>query len=181
MKILIDPKLNVLIEQLSDKECAELLRCIFGYPKKDCKLPLWKYLKQQIDADCQKYKEKCDRMLAIRYQKPRKNIVEKSQAIEKENKIKIKENVIKEKERKDNAISNGVKTVEIIVEENFTFSQLEQIQPGFTKFLTCYPPTVIENAEKTMIKKHLGHKMSMKQLLEWLEQEDTFYNQNNKA
>ena len=83
MKILIDPKLNVLIEQLSDKECAELLRCIFGYPKKDCKLPLWKYLKQQIDADCQKYKEKCDRMLAIRYQKPRKNIVEKSQVIEK--------------------------------------------------------------------------------------------------
>ena len=66
MKILIDPKLSVFIQDLTDAQCAELLRCIFCYPDRDCDLGIWKYMKQQIAEDAKKYKEKCDRIAEIR-------------------------------------------------------------------------------------------------------------------
>ena len=65
MKILLDPNIAVLIKDMSDAECAEILRCIFEYPNRDCEIGLWKYIKTQIDRDAQKYKEKCDRALAL--------------------------------------------------------------------------------------------------------------------
>ena len=61
MKILLDPNIAVLIKDMSDAECAEILRCIFEYPNRDCEIGLWKYIKTQIDRDAKKYKDKCDR------------------------------------------------------------------------------------------------------------------------
>ena len=45
MKILLDPNIAVLIKDMSDAECAEILRCIFEYPNRDCEIGLWKYIK----------------------------------------------------------------------------------------------------------------------------------------
>lgn len=57
MKILIDPKLSVFIQDLTDAQCAELLRCIFCYPDRDCDLGIWKYMKQQIAEDAKNIKK----------------------------------------------------------------------------------------------------------------------------
>ena len=66
MKILIDPALSVLIKDFTDAQCAELLRCIFEYPNRDCDLGVWQYLKKQIKADEQKYIDKCQRVAYMR-------------------------------------------------------------------------------------------------------------------
>ena len=69
MKILLDPMLAILANDLTTEEKATLLMCILEYPNRDCDLGLWKYIKQQIDIDAQKYKEKCARAAASRQKK----------------------------------------------------------------------------------------------------------------
>lgn len=54
--------LALLAKDISTDDKAELLMCILEYPNRDCDLGLWKYVKQQIDADAEKYREKCKRM-----------------------------------------------------------------------------------------------------------------------
>ena len=75
MKILIDPKLAVFIRDLSDKQCADLLRCIFEYPNRECDLGLWVYMKKQIEEDAKKYAEKCERMAASRAMKSKQKSI----------------------------------------------------------------------------------------------------------
>ncbi len=71
MKILIDPNMAILIKDMPDTECAELLHCIFEYPNRDSNLIVWKYIKIQIDRDAQKYREKCERLAAVRPRSPK--------------------------------------------------------------------------------------------------------------
>ena len=66
MKILIDPALAIFIKDFTDKQCAELCRCIFEYPNRDCDLGIWQYMKKQIQADEKKYNDKCERVAQIR-------------------------------------------------------------------------------------------------------------------
>ena len=66
MKILIDPNMAILVKDMPESECAELLHCIFEYPNRDSNLIVWKYMKTQIDRDAQKYREKCERLAAVR-------------------------------------------------------------------------------------------------------------------
>ena len=104
MKILIDPELSLLVEELSDAECAEILRCILQYPKRDSDIPLWRYIKTKIDRDAQKYKEKCERIAACR----EKRLALKSKVIDID-----KENIKKIKDiDKDSDSSNAFSTVE---------------------------------------------------------------------
>ncbi len=180
MKILIDPELSLLVEGLSDAECAEILRCILQYLKRDSDIPLWRYIKTKIDRDAQKYKEKCERIAACR----EKRLALKSKVIDidKEN-----ENIKKIKDiDKDSDSSNAFSTVEKAVEnflitQQFSFDSLKQIRPAFGEYLNTFPKYVITRAERTLREKRVGQHMNAEQIMLWIEKENTFYKEKMRG
>jgi len=202
MKILIDPALAVFIKDFSDEQCAELLRCIFEYPNRDCDLGIWKYMKKQIQADEQKYNDKCQRVAELRKRRQhlRSGMItkmkselksnEKTKMIspveeeEKENKKQNKINEFKRSERRNapRPVENSVENLlEFFIDENFTFENVVERNAKFKEYLALFPASVVENAEKTFKKKRKGQWANIKQILEWIEKQNIFYNTNQKA
>jgi len=196
MKILLDPNIAVLIKDMSDAECAEILRCIFEYPNRDCKIGLWKYIKTQIDRDAQKYKEKCDRATHARETQALKSdlklgvksdlisVVKKS-SIEKYNDKDI--DIEKDKESSmsilgvENSVENPNNSVEnFLIDESFSFQSLCKAVPAFKNYFALYLPTIINRAERTLKQKRNGQFLTRKQIFDWVEQERSFYQQNHK-
>lgn len=187
MKILIDPTLAVLAKDLSTEDKAELLMCILEYPARDCELGLWKYIKKQIDSDAQKYREKCDRAAAIRQRKSELkseanldlfSSVSKEEDIENINKENV---IVKERERRNAlaAVENPVDNFRI--SENFSLYAIGKQNPKFANYMALYLPAVIERANKTIIQKWTGKRITMSQILNWLELENRFYKQNHEG
>lgn len=198
MKILLDPNIAVLIKDMSDAECAEILRCIFEYPNRDCEIGLWKYIKTQIDRDAQKYKEKCDRALAL---------VEKRKETDTKSSTKsssiscMKSSVIVSSKEKDNDknidiekekdssiaarnVENSVKLVEnhvenFLINEYFSLQSIAQVFPDFAICIKPLLPAIVTRAERTLKQKRQGQRLTMKQILEWVEQERVFYQQSH--
>ena len=198
MKILLDPNIAVLIKDMSDAECAEILRCIFEYPNRDCEIGLWKYIKTQIDRDAQKYKEKCDRALALvekRKETDTKSSTKsssiscmKSSVIVSSKEKDIDKNIDIEKE-KDSSIAarnveNSVKLVEnhvenFLINEYFSLQSIAQVFPDFAICIKPLLPAIVTRAERTLKQKRHGQRLTMKQILEWVEQERVFYQQSH--
>ena len=195
MKILLDPNVAILIKDLSDAECAEILRCIFEYPNRDCEIGLWKYIKTQIDRDARKYKDKCDRALAL--VEKRKETDTKSStisstkssvivsSIEKHNDKDI--DIEKEKDSSnanlpvENSVENGDKPVEnYFISEYFSFQQLAEKIPAFKNYIQDFIPAIVIRAERTLKQKRKSQLLTMRHIVEWIEQEKTFYQQNHK-
>lgn len=199
MKILIDPALSVLIKDFTDAQCAELLRCIFEYPNRDCDLGVWQYLKSQIKADEQKYIEKCQRVAYMRQRRQeiktgvisdikseiKSNVISPVEEVEeKKNKNIIKINEFKRSERRNapTAVENSVENVlEFFIDENFSFEKVIERNPKFKDYLALFPASVIENAEQTFKKKRKGQWANIKHILEWIEKQQMFYRNNQKA
>jgi hypothetical protein len=187
MKILIDPMLAILAKDISVDDKAELLMCILEYPNRDCGLGLWKYVRQQIDADAQKYREKCERM--AENAKGRWNLKSypksdmKSPVIEEISKA----NVIKENSNcKESVSSNACAIVEnsvnnFVISDRFSFQVIAKQNPKFANYLALYIPAVVERAQKTLIQKRIGQNLSLSQILDWLEQESQFYELNHRG
>ena len=198
MKILLDPNIAVLIKDMSDAECAEILRCIFEYPNRDCEIGLWKYIKTQIDRDAQKYKEKCDRALALvekRKETDTKSSTKsssiscmKSSVIVSSKEKDIDKNIDIEKE-KDSSIAarnveNSVKLVEnhvenFLINEYFSLQSIAQVFPDFAICIKPLLPAIVTRAERTLKQKRQGQRLTMKQILELVEQERVFYQQSH--
>ena len=198
MKILLDPNIAVLIKDMSDAECAEILRCIFEYPNRDCEIGLWKYIKTQIDRDAQKYKEKCDRALALvekRKETDTKSSTKsssiscmKSSVIVSSKEKDTDKNIDIEKE-KDSSIAarnveNSVKLVEnhvenFLINEYFSLQSIAQVFPDFAICIKPLLPAIVTRAERTLKQKRQGQRLTMKQILEWVEQERVFYQQSH--
>ena len=198
MKILLDPNIAVLVKDMSDAECAEILRCIFEYPNRDCEIGLWKYIKTQIDRDAQKYKEKCDRALALvekRKETDTKSSTKsssiscmKSSVIVSSKEKDIDKNIDIEKE-KDSSIAarnveNSVKLVEnhvenFLINEYFSLQSIAQVFPDFAICIKPLLPAIVTRAERTLKQKRQGQRLTMKQILEWVEQERVFYQQSH--
>lgn len=199
MKILIDPALSVLIKDFTDAQCAELLRCIFEYPNRDCDLGVWQYLKKQIKADEQKYIDKCQRVAYMRQRRQtmrtglisnikseiKSNIIPAVEEVEeKKNKNKIKINEFKRSERRNAPppVENSVENVlEFFIDENFSFEKVIERNSKFKDYLALFPASVIETAEETFKKKRKGQWATIKQILEWIEKQHLFYRNNQKA
>lgn len=198
MKILIDPALAVFIRDFSDEQCAELLRCIFEYPNRDCKLGIWEYMKKQIQADEQKYNDKCQRVAEMRRRrqclksgmitKMKSNLNSKMispvEEEDKGNKIKNKENVIKGSERRNTSepVENSVENLlEFFIDDKFSFDQVVARNGKFKEYLALFPASVVERAERTFKVKRKGQWADMKQILEWIEKQNIFYKTNQKA
>ena len=199
MKILLDPNIAVLIKDMSDAECAEILRCIFEYPNRDCEIGLWKYIKTQIDRDAQKYKEKCDRALALvekRKETDTKSSTKsssiscmKSSVIVSSKEKDIDKNIDIEKEKDssnanlpvENSVENVDKPVEnFFISEYFSFQQLAEKIPAFKNYIQDFIPAIVIRAERTLKQKRKGQLLTMRHIVEWIEQEKTFYQQNHK-
>ena len=183
---------------MSDAECAEILRCIFEYPNRDCEIGLWKYIKTQIDRDAQKYKEKCDRALALvekRKETDTKSSTKsssiscmKSSVIVSSKEKDIDKNIDIEKE-KDSSIAarnveNSVKLVEnhvenFLINEYFSLQSIAQVFPDFAICIKPLLPAIVTRAERTLKQKRQGQRLTMKQILEWVEQERVFYQQSH--
>lgn len=191
MKILIDPMLALLAKDISTEDKAELLMCILEYPNRDCDLGLWKYVKQQIDVDAHKYREKCERM--AENAKSRWSVKSntksdmtsdmKSQVIEEASKA----NTIKENSNcKESVSSNCAGAVEnpvnnFLISNNFSFQIISKQNPKFANYLALYMPSVVERAQKTLIQKRIGQCLTLAQILDWLEQENQFYKLNHRS
>ncbi len=189
MKILIDPKLALLVKDFTDAQCAELLRCILEYPNRDCELGVWKFIKAQIDLDAQKYQERCDRMAANR----KKHLQMISGVKEKERESKGNEIIKKENEIKGSERGNAQKIVEnsvenvseqpitFFVDDKMSFYDMASKNPKFGDYLKLFPASVVEKAETSFKKKRHNQWASMAQILEWIEKQHTFYKQNNQG
>lgn len=185
MKILIDPNMAILIKDLTDAECAEILKCIFEYPSRDCDIGLWKYIKVQIDRDAQKYKEKCDRAANARQKLDLKSSI-KSDLISGEKKVvssneKYNEIDIEKERESSNAnlpVENSVEN--FLINDFFSFQGIGKIKPAFTNYLKQFLPTVVNRAERTLKQKRTGQHLTMMQIIEWIEQERIFYQQTHK-
>lgn len=196
MKILLDPNIAVLIKDMSDAECAEILKCIFEYPNRDCEIGLWKYIKTQIDRDAKKYKDKCDRAAHARDTQTLKLDLKsglKSDLMSGVKKSSIENNNDKDidiEKEKDSSMSishveNSVENVEtnvekFLIDESFSFQGLCKKIPAFKNYFAWYLPTIINRAERTLKQKRHGQFLTRKQIVEWIEQERTFYQQNHK-
>ncbi len=188
MKILLDPALAILANDLSTEEKAELLMCILEYPNRNCDLGLWRYIKKQIDEDAQKYKEKCERIAINRLaRRGLKSDMKSTMAsdlfstVNKDvvNKIQIKDNCnVDVVDNANGIVENGVEN--FFIGENFTFQDVSNIKHAFATYLTCYRPPVVERAEKTIRQKRFGQYLTMKQILDWLEQENIYFQQKHK-
>ena len=191
MKILLDPNIAILIKDMSDAECAEILKCIFEYPNRDCNIGLWKYIKSQIDRDSRKYKDKCDRALALvekRKESSTKSYTKSSvivSSIEKHNDKDI--DIEKEKDSSnanlpvENSVENVDKPVEnFFISEYFSFQQLAEKIPAFKNYIQDFIPAIVIRAERTLKQKRKGQLLTMRHIVEWIEQEKTFYQQNHK-
>lgn len=179
MKILIDPRMAVLVQGMTDAQCAELLHCIFEYPNRDCEMGLWKYIRAQIEEDEKKYKAKCERMAENRQ---KRTLISKqiSSAEVVVDKNINKNNVIKcsESSNAKKIVENSVeKPMDFHIDENFSFQAICELKPVFKEYLSCFPMSVIARAEETFKRKRQGQWVSMQQLLEWIEKENVFYNQ----
>jgi hypothetical protein len=186
MKILIDPTLAVLAKDLSTEDKAELLMCILEYPARDCELGLWKYMRQQIDLDAQKYREKCDRAAAIRQRKSELKSdpnLDLFSSVKEEDKENInKENVSVKERESSNALTGVENPVDNFrVSENFSFYEIGRQNPKFAKYLALYLPAVVERANKTIIQKWMGKQITMSQILNWLDIENGYYKQNHRG
>ena len=199
MKILLDPNVAILIKDLSDAECAEILRCIFEYPNRDCEIGLWKYIKTQIDRDARKYKDKCDRALALVEKRKEadtksstisstKSCTNSSVIVSSIEKHNDKDTDIEKEKDSSNAnlpVENSVENVEKPVEnffisEYFNFQQLAQANAAFKNYIQDFIPAIVTRAERTLKQKRKGQLLTMKHIVEWIEQEKTFYQQNHK-
>lgn len=199
MKILIDPKLSVLIQDLTDAQCAELLRCIFCYPDRDCDLGIWKYMKQQIAEDAKKYKEKCDRIAEIRNKRENAFGLSLKSGMKSDMKSGMKSEMIsgviedveeiknkKEKEikRSERGISSEPvenyveKPFEIQIDDNFSFERISEMRPAFKTFLEMFPLSVVIKAEESLKKKRNGQWVQMINIVQWIEKENSFYTKN---
>lgn len=192
MKILLDPNVAILIKDLSDAECAEILRCIFEYPNRDCEIGLWKYIKTQIDRDARKYKDKCDRALAL--VEKRKETDTKSStisstksctkssvivsSIEKHNDKDIDIEKEKDSSNANLPVENSVENY--FISEYFSFQQLAEKIPAFKNYIQDFIPAIVIRAERTLKQKRKGQLLTMRHIVEWIEQEKTFYQQNHK-
>jgi len=202
MKILIDPALAVFIKDFSDEQCAELLRCIFEYPNRDCKLGIWEYMKKQIQADEQKYIDKCQRVAEMRKRrahiksgmitkmnselKPNMNskMIPPVEEEDKGKKIKNKENEIKGSERRNTSrpVENSVENMlEFFIDDKFNFDQVVARNGKFRDYLALFPASVVERAERTFKVKRKGQWANIRQILEWIEKQNIFYKTNQKA
>ena len=167
MKILIDPMLAVLAQDLPTEDKAELLMCILEYPNRDCELGLWKYMKKQIDLDAQKYREKCERIAASRQKKSElkstmKSVIEsemESDLFSPVSKEESKENIYKENGNSNVSVRSNVGgTVEnrvdnFFISPNFSIDDICRQIPKLSEYLATYLPAVVERAQKTLIKK----------------------------
>lgn len=195
MKILIDPKLSVFVQDLTDAQCAELLRCIFCYPDRDCDLGIWKYMKQQIAEDAKKYKEKCDRIAEIRNKRENTFGLSLKSGMKSEMKSEMISGVIedveeiknkKEKEikRSERGISSEPvenyveKPFEIQIDDNFSFERISEMRPAFKTFLEMFPLSVVIKAEESLKKKRNGQWVQMINIVQWIEKENSFYTKN---
>ncbi len=199
MKILIDPKLSVFIQDLTDAQCAELLRCIFCYPDRDCDLGIWKYMKQQIAEDAKKYKEKCDRIAEIRNKRENTFGLSLKSGMKSGMKSEMKSEMIsgviedveeiknkKEKEikRSERGISSEPvenyveKPFEIQIDDNFSFERISEMRPAFKTFLEMFPLSVVIKAEESLKKKRNGQWVQMINIVQWIEKENSFYTKN---
>ena len=199
MKILIDPKLSVFIQDLTDAQCAELLRCIFCYPDRDCDLGIWKYMKQQIAEDAKKYKEKCDRIAEIRNKRENTFGLSLKSGMKSGMKSEMKSEMIsgviedveeiknkKEKEikRSERGISSEPvenyveKPFEIQIDDNFSFERISEMRPAFKTFLEMFPLSVVIKAEESLKKKRNGQWVQMINIVQWVEKENSFYTKN---
>ena len=192
MKILVDPTLAILARDLSTEDKAELLMCILEYPTRDCELGLWKYMKQQIDTDARKYKEKCARLAEAgkkRWGNPKSDSISDttsdlfSAVSEEEGKENInKENVIVKESVSGNAraaVENPVDN--FLISADFSFDILCKQNPKLPNYLATYLPAVVERAQRTLIKKRQGQRLTIAEILDWIQQESIFYNQNHRS
>ena len=202
MKILLDPNIAILIKDMSDAECAEILRCIFEYPNRDCEIGLWKYIKTQIDRDAQKYKEKCDRALALVEKRKetdtksttisstksssiscmkssvivssKEKDIDKNIDIEKEKESSIAARIV---EKPAKAVENHVEN--FLINEYFSLQSIAEVIPDFAIYIKPFLPAVVNRAERTLKQKRQGQRLTIKQILEWIEQERIFYQQSH--
>ena len=177
MKILIDPKLSVFIQDLTDAQCAELLRCIFCYPDRDCDLGIWKYMKQQI-ADMKsdmKSGMKSDMKSGMKSEMI-SGVIEDVEEIKNK-----KEKEIKRSERgiSSEPVENYVeKPFEIQIDDNFSFERISEMRPAFKTFLEMFPLSVVIKAEESLKKKRNGQWVQMINIVQWVEKENSFYTKN---
>lgn len=189
MKILIDPMLAVLARDLPTEDKAELLMCILEYPTRDCDLGLWKYMKKQIDIDAQKYREKCERIAASRQKKSDLKSTLKSEMesdlFSSVSKGESKNNIYKENGNSNESVRSNVGgSVEnpvdnFFISPDFSIDDLCLKIPKLSAYLTTFLPTVVERAQKTLIKKRGGQWLSLSEILDWIQQESVFYKQNH--
>jgi hypothetical protein len=191
MKILIDPMLAILAADLSTEDKAELLMCILQYPNRDCALGLWKYVKQQIDADAEKYREKCERAAAGRQCRAALKSTLKSN-LKSELKSDLFSEVRKENESKDNIKKDNCNVGEsgkpagivenpvdnFLISDNFFFADIKRQNPAFQDYIANYPPSVIEKAEQTIKQKRFWQILSMQDILLWVQNQYDFYLKN---
>ena len=100
----------------------------------------------------------------------------------------IDKNIDIEKE-KDSSIAarnveNSVKLVEnhvenFLINEYFSLQSIAQVFPDFAICIKPLLPAIVTRAERTLKQKRQGQRLTMKQILEWVEQERVFYQQSH--
>ena len=92
-------------------------------------------------------------------------------------------------EEKDSSIAarnveNSVKLVEnhvenFLINEYFSLQSIAQVFPDFAICIKPLLPAIVTRAERTLKQKRQGQRLTMKQILEWVEQERVFYQQSH--
>ncbi|MDR0967739.1 MAG: DUF6291 domain-containing protein [Rickettsiales bacterium] len=205
MKILINPEWVDLVVGLPDADKAEILMCILGYPDYQSELPLWRFMKKQIDRDTEKYQRRCETLSknrqarwdseqndnrtesesnqnAIRNgtdseQKPPASVgKENSKESEIENNNEKEKN--KEMAARAFALTNGLaKTMNANAPKTYEINDDFNFDKddALQTMTAVYPDALCVRALNSLKYKCYGAKMTIMQLRGWIEQEKKFY------
>lgn len=204
MKVLIDPDWADLAQDLSVEEKAELLMCMLEYPRRDCALGLWRFIRRQLDKDAKKYHEKCARIAENSNNRwpvksdtksetisDMKSDTTSQASLDSDSDSTSNTFIEKEKVKKEKAVAvnsllqqfnkshrmDGPVIFEITYD--FSFEEIVRRNSIYSQTFSPFLPGVLKKAQDSLIKKRYGQKLTLQQLISWIEQAQKYYDQDN--
>ena len=206
MKRLMNPKWILLVQNLTAEERSEVFMAILEYPDRACQIPVWPFIKSELDEDEKKYRAKCDRLAEnrmARWQSEQTSsdinmnstdfrqsasdirMISGAKAIE-HSKEQFQNNKTKHSNSKtvDALIAKVAgnfspnRPVKYLINSEFSIAKVLEQNPGTYEFLKKIPTYKIMAAEESLINKCYGEEKTLKQIIGWTMNEGNFKDTN---
>lgn len=189
MRVLVDTELAGMFSVLSVDDKAEIAMCMFNYPDRDCDLPMWQYIKKQIERDQTAYQNRCRGLSDAR----RNRWAKQSEQIENQsddfaaapsdamcnNNPNINHNDNGNNKARADALIHGFAgsfnpnaDKKYDISHDFSFIELLRREPHLAQILSDYPEIVLIRAGRALADKCAGKRLTFAAIMKWVEEQN---------